>query len=88
MRILMLTNVWNVRRLATFIIIVAVILFGHSKICFFFQTKEQGKALLKAIAAKRIEQDDIDPDPEANMSVVHEEEYSSKNDASTMDLTF
>lgn len=44
-----------------------------------FQTKEQGKALLKAIAAKRIEQEDLDPEAEVNMSIVQEELFASSN---------
>ncbi|XP_066254527.1 cell division cycle protein 23 homolog [Euwallacea similis] len=50
------------------------------------ETKEQGKALLKAIAAKRIEQDDLDLIQEVNISIIPEN--TSKNDASGMDITF
>ncbi|KAL1512944.1 hypothetical protein ABEB36_002443 [Hypothenemus hampei] len=50
------------------------------------QTKEQGKALLKAIASKRIEQDDMEPDNEVSMSATREED--TKNDSNNMDLTF
>ncbi|XP_030755026.1 cell division cycle protein 23 homolog [Sitophilus oryzae] len=43
------------------------------------ETKEQGKALLKAIAAKRIEQDDDHNGGEVSMSIVQEESFSPSN---------